>query len=99
MRISWGRRTKFQSRRLSRPSARVGLRSVDSQRPASDQDVSEDRAEEAVEHDRLGEGEAEPLDSGQLASQLRLARDGLNHRGKDVANADAGAEGTETHAK
>src|SRR5712691_5438842 len=69
---------------------------MDSQRPASDQDVGEDRAEEAVEDDRLGQREAEPLDSRQLASQLWLARNGLDHRAEDVADADAGAERAET---
>src|SRR3954467_10931982 len=60
-----------------------------------DEDVREDRPEQAVEHDRLGEGEAEPLDALQLAAQLRLAGDRLDHRGEDVADADAGAEGAE----
>src|SRR4051794_6298931 len=56
-----------------------------------DQDVREDRAEQAVEHDRLGEGEAEPLDALQLTAQLRLAGDRLDHRAEDVADADAAA--------
>src|SRR5438477_11814182 len=61
-----------------------------------DEDVREDRAEQAVEHDRLGEGEAEPLDALQLAAQLGLAGDRLDHRAEDVADADAGAERAET---
>src|SRR5437870_3303144 len=60
-----------------------------------DKDVCEDRAEQAVEDDRLGEREAEPLDALELAAQLRLARDRLDHRPEDVADADAGAEGPE----
>ena len=63
---------------------------------ALDQDVREDRAEQAVEHDGLGEGEAEPLDALQLAAQLGLAGDRLDHRAEDVADADAGAERAET---
>src|SRR5205814_7159132 len=63
------------------------------------QDVREDRAEQAVEHDRLGEGEAEPLDALQLAAQLGLAGDGLDHRAEDVPDADSGAEGPETDAE
>ena len=66
---------------------------------ALDQDVREDRAEEAVEHDRLGEGEAEPLDALQLAAQLGLAGDRLDHRAEDVADADAGAERAEADAQ
>ena len=57
------------------------------------------RAEEAVEHDCLGECEAQPLDPLQLAAELGLARDGLDHRGEDVADADAGAERAEADAE
>src|SRR3954452_14601151 len=57
-----------------------------------DQDVREDRAEQAVDHARLGEGEAEPLDALKLAAQLGLPGDRLDHRAEDVADADAGAE-------
>src|SRR3954471_14240813 len=60
-----------------------------------DQNVGEDRAEQAVEHDRLGQGETEPLDALELTTELGLARDGLDHRGEDVADADAGAERAE----
>src|SRR5690242_15372724 len=66
---------------------------------ASDQDVRQDRAEQAVEDDRLGEGEAEPLDALQLASKLGLACDRLDHRAEDVADADTGAERAETDAE
>src|SRR5213595_3364682 len=66
---------------------------------ASDQDVGEQAADQAVEDDRLGEGEAEPHDPLQLAAQLRLARDRLDHRAEDVADADAGVERTEADAE
>src|SRR5207247_6075217 len=46
--------------------------------------------------DRLGEREAEPLDAGELAAELGLARDCLDHRAEDVADADAGADRAET---
>ena len=65
----------------------------------SDEDVGEEAADQAVEHDRLGEGEAEPLDSLQLAAQLGLAGDGLDHRAEDVADTDAGAERAEADAE
>src|SRR5215831_1110108 len=64
-----------------------------------DQDVGEDRAEEPVEDDRLGQREAEPLDALQLTAKLRLAGDGLDHRAEDVADADAGAERAEADAQ
>src|SRR4051794_29513874 len=66
-----------------------------------DENEGEDRAEQAVEHDRLGQGEAEPLDALELATELGLAGDGLDHRSEDVADADTGTEGTEadTHCK
>src|SRR5437899_9079582 len=64
-----------------------------------DQDVGKDGAEQAVEHDRLGQGEAEPLDALQLAAQLRLAGDRLDHRTEDVADADACAERAEADAE
>ena len=77
---------------------RVGCEHVELGSPL-DEDVREDRAEQAVEHDRLGEGEAEPLDALQLAAQLGLAGDRLDHRAEDVADADAGAERAETDAE
>src|SRR4051812_39781679 len=55
-----------------------------------------DQAEdERVEHDRLGEREAEPLDRGDLVTHLRLARDRLDHLAEDVADADARADRAE----
>src|SRR2546425_8658112 len=64
-----------------------------------DEDVGQDRPEQAVEDDRLRQREAEPLDPLQLTAQLRLARDGLDHRAEDVADADAGSERAETDAE
>src|SRR5262245_327053 len=64
-----------------------------------DQDVAEQAAEEAVEHDGLGEGEAEPHQALELAAQLRLAGDGLDHRAEDEADARAGAGGAEADAE
>src|SRR5436309_971851 len=63
------------------------------------QHVGEDRAEQSVEDDRLGQREAEPLDALQLAAQLGLAGDGLDHRAEDVADADTGAERAEADAE
>src|SRR6476659_7590663 len=63
--------------------------------PRSDEDVGEQAADEAVEDDRLGEGEAEPLDARELTAELRLAGDRLDHGREDVADPDAGAERTE----
>src|SRR3954470_9409205 len=58
-----------------------------------------DQAEdERVEHDRLGEGEAEPLDRGNLVAHLGLARDRLDHLAEDVADADARADRAEARA-
>src|ERR671911_372875 len=52
-----------------------------------------DQAEdERVEHDRLGEGEAEPLDARDLLAHLGLTGDRLDHLAEDVADADAGAD-------
>src|SRR5256885_17179224 len=63
------------------------------------EDVREDRAEQAVEDDGLGHREAEPLDALELAAELGLACDRLDHRAEDVADADAGAERTEADAE
>src|SRR5262245_63949936 len=64
-----------------------------------DEDEREDRAEQAVEHDGLGEREAEPLDARELTAELGLPGDGLDHRAEDVADADAGSERAETDAE
>src|SRR3954449_12138701 len=66
-------------------SAPIGLR-----------EEERDQAEDArVEHDRLGEREAEPLDRRDLVTHLRLARDRLDHLAEDVADADAPADRAE----
>src|SRR4051795_4801704 len=58
-----------------------------------------DQAEdERVEHDRLGECEAEPLDRGDLVAHLGLTGDRLDHLAEDVADADARADGAEAGA-
>src|SRR5581483_5091916 len=62
-----------------------------------DEHVAEQAADEAVEDDGLGQREAQPLDPLQLAAQLGLARDRLDHRAED--DADAGAERAEADAE
>src|SRR3954463_12123419 len=55
-----------------------------------------DQAEdERVEHDRLGQGEAEPLDRRDLVAHLGLTRDRLDHLAEDVPDADARADRAE----
>src|SRR5206468_2354736 len=56
------------------------------------EDVGEDRAEQAVEDDGLGQREAEPLNPLELAAELGLPCDRLDHRAEDVADAEARAE-------
>src|SRR5439155_15253531 len=56
-------------------------------------------AEEAIEDDGLGEREAEPHQALELAAQLGLAGDGLDHRAEDVADAGARARGAGTDAE
>src|SRR3954454_10312098 len=51
-----------------------------------------------VEHDRLGQREAEPLDRGDLVAHLGLARDRLDDLAEDDADADAGADGAQATA-
>src|ERR1043165_7689898 len=67
--------------------------------PRSDEDVGEQAADEAVEDDRLGERDPEPLDARELAAELGLAGDRLDHRAEDVADADAGTERAEADAE
>ena len=64
-----------------------------------DEHVGQDRAEQAVEDDGLGQCEAEPLDALELPTELGLAGDRLDHRREDVADADAGAERAESDAE
>src|SRR5689334_14965728 len=61
----------------------------------SHQDVRQESADEAVEHDGLGQREAEPLDALELTAELGLAGDALDHRAEDVPDADARAERAE----
>ena len=63
------------------------------------QDVAEESADEAVEHDCLGERESEPHQALELAAQLRLAGDGLDHGAEDVADAGAGSCGAQPDAE
>src|SRR3954452_5522559 len=63
------------------------------------EDVRQDRAEQAVEDDGFRQCEAEPLDALKLTAELGLTRDGLDHRGEDVADADACAERAEADAE
>src|SRR4051794_19747158 len=58
-----------------------------------------DQAEdERVEHDRLGEREAQPLDRCDLVAHLGLAGDRLDDLAEDVADADAGTDRPEAGA-
>src|SRR3954449_9741384 len=58
-----------------------------------------DQAEdERVEHDRLGEREAQPLDRGDLVAHLGLAGHRLDHLAEDVSDADARADRPEAGA-
>src|SRR5215218_8879556 len=58
-----------------------------------------DQAEdERVEDDRLGEGEAEPLDARDLLAHLGLPCDRFDHLAEDVADADARANRAEAGA-
>src|SRR3954471_18922061 len=58
-----------------------------------------DQAEdERVEHDRLGQREAEPLDRGDLVAHLGLASHRLDDLAEDEADADAGADRPEAGA-
>src|SRR5688500_12385383 len=62
---------------------------------ALDEHVGEQSADEPVEDDGLRQREPEPLDARQLAAELRLARDRLDHRREDQPDAHAGADGAE----
>ena len=79
----------------------VGSRAALANPPGSDsdQDVAEQSAEEAVEHDGLGEREPEPHQALELAAQLGLPGDRLDHRAEDVADAGAGAGRAEADAE
>ncbi len=67
------------------------------QRCSAMREEERDQAEdEGVEHDRLGQGEAEPLDRGDLVAHLGLAGHRLDDLAEDEADADAGSDGAET---
>src|SRR5438876_4929359 len=65
---------------------------------AARQEVGDQAEDEGVEHDRLGQREAEPLDARDLVAHLRLAGDRLDHLAEDVADSDARADGAEARA-
>src|SRR5439155_764306 len=56
----------------------------------------EQAGDEAVEEHGFGEREAQPLDAGDLVAHLGLAADRSEHLAADDADADAGADRTET---
>src|SRR5205085_3443112 len=62
------------------------------------EEVGDQAEDERVEHDRLGEREAEPLDRRDLVAHLGLTRHRLDHLAEDVADADARADRAETGA-
>src|SRR5919206_1896214 len=74
---------------LSAPMTRVGL-------IVGLEEEGDQARHEAVEEARLGEGEAEPLDTGDLVAHLGLPGDRLDDLAEDDADADAGAHGTES---
>src|SRR5438874_13814374 len=59
------------------------------------EEVGDQAEDEAVEDDRLGQREAEPLDARDLVTHLGLAGDRLDHLAEDVADAHAGADRAE----
>src|SRR3954467_13986903 len=83
------------TRKLPPPAAVTSV-AMWSRPPIGLAEEERDQAEdERVEHDRLGQREPEPLDGGDLVAHLGLARDRLDDLAEDVADADAGAHGTE----
>src|SRR5665811_1263896 len=62
---------------------------------ASDDERGEQAGHESVGEASLGQGEAQPLQLGDLVAHLRLAGDRLDRLAEDDADADAGADGTE----
>src|SRR5215218_6682295 len=93
--------TSGETRKLPPSSAVSAAMTTAPNMIALDDERGQQARDEAVEHARLGQGEAEPLDRGDLVAHLRLARDRLDHVAEDVADADAGTGGTEsaTHAQ
>src|SRR6185437_13380208 len=62
------------------------------------EEEGDEAEDERVEHDRLGQGEAQPLDRGDLVAHLGLAGHRLDDLAEDEAHADAGADGAEARA-
>src|SRR4051794_29633207 len=62
------------------------------------QEEGDEAEDEGVEHDRLGQREAEPLDRGDLVAHLGLTGHRLDDLAEDVADADARADGAEAGA-
>ena len=62
------------------------------------EEEGDEAEDERVEHDRLGQREAEPLDRGDLVAHLGLAGHRLDDLAEDVADADARADGAEAGA-
>src|ERR1700733_14343051 len=78
--------------------SRSRRRLADARRSRSLEHVREQACDEAVEEHGFGERESQPLDAGDLIAHLGLARDRLDHLAEDDADADAGADRTETAA-
>src|SRR3954451_6710810 len=62
------------------------------------EEEGDEAEDERVEHDRLGQGEAQPLDRGDLVAHLGLAGHRLDDLAEDEADADAGADGAQAGA-
>src|SRR4051794_14970846 len=62
---------------------------------AAREEERDEAEDEGVEHDRLGEREAQPLDRRDLVPHLGLAGHRLDDLAEDVADADARADGAE----
>src|SRR4051794_34762802 len=68
---------------------------VSMRRSAAREEERDEAEDEGVEHDRLGEREAQPLDRRDLVPHLGLAGHRLDDLAEDVADADARADGAE----
>src|SRR3954464_14617593 len=62
------------------------------------QEEGDEAEDERVEHDRLGQREAEPLDRGDLVTHLGLAGHRLDDLAEDEADAHARADRAEAGA-
>src|ERR671917_347892 len=77
------------------PSSEAAARTVTKSSISGLEEERDEAEDEGVEHDRLGQCEAEPLDRGDLVAHLRLTGHRLDDLAEDVADADAGADGAE----